>query len=185
MEQAATPTANKRSPEQIEAWILGSGTPSLASALYLIKHAGVPATRVHILDSHASVGEVLHQAGNPSSGYDQFSGCLPVPIGAPLKDLLASIPSAKVHGRSILDEIQTAEANGKSATQNGGTAFLVQEKHTLRDVPTTSLNLGLKHRLDLIKLMLKGEKRLGRNQIKDFLPDSFFQSTFWAIWSTQ
>jgi oleate hydratase len=40
-------------------------------------------------------------------GYDQFAGCLPVPIGAPLKGLLASVPSAGVAGRSFSDEIGT------------------------------------------------------------------------------
>lgn len=185
MEQATAPVSHKRSPEHTEAWILGSDIPSLASAIYLIGHAKVPATKVHILDSHGAVGEVLHPTGNPSSGYDQFAGCLPVPIGAPLKELLASIPSAKVRGRSILDEIQTTKANRKSVTQKSRTLFLVQENGTLRDVLTTSLNLGLKHRFHLMKLMLTGEKRLGRSHIKDLLPDCFFQSIFWNIWSAQ
>lgn len=96
MEQTAKPAENERSPEETEAWILGSGTSSLASALYLIKNGRVPANNVHILDSHGSVGQILHQVGNPSSGYDQFAGCLHVPIGAPLKELLDSIPSVRV-----------------------------------------------------------------------------------------
>lgn len=174
MKQTANPAENKRSPEETEAWILGSGTSSLASALYLIKNGRVPANNVHILDSHGSVGQILHQVGNPSTGYDQFAGCLPVPIGAPFKELLASIPSVRVQGRSVLDEIQTAEVTRKSATKNGGTSFLVQKDHTFQNIPTHSLNLGLKHRLGLVRLILKGERRLGRGQIKDFLPDSFF-----------
>ncbi|KAJ5109714.1 hypothetical protein N7532_002359 [Penicillium argentinense] len=183
MEQTAYTAENKRSPEETEAWILGSGTSSLASALYLIKNGKVPANNVHILDSHGSVGQILHQVGNPSSGYDQFAGCLPVPIGAPLKELLDSIPSVRVRGRSVLDEIQSAEVTRKSATKNCGTSFLVQKDHTFQNIPTHSLNLSIKHRLALVRLVLKGERRLGRGQIKDFLPSSFFQSTFWAIWS--
>lgn len=98
MEQPAGLNRSKRCPAETEAWILGSGTSSLASALYLIKDAQVPPSKVHILDSHDSVGQILHQAGNPSKGYDQFAGCLPVPIGVPLKELPASIPSAGVAG---------------------------------------------------------------------------------------
>lgn len=185
MEQTANLAENKRSPEETEAWILGSGTSSLASALYIIKNGKVPANKVHILDSHGSVGQILHQVGNPSCGYDQFAGCLPVPIGAPLKELLDFIPSVTVRGRSVLDEIQSAEVTRKSETKTGGTSFLVQKDHTFQNIPTHSLNLSIKHRLALVKLMLKGERRLGRGQIKDFLPSSFFQSTFWAIWSAQ
>lgn len=185
MEQSAGTAKIKRSPTETEAWILGSGTSTLASALYLIKDAGVPASNVHILDSHDSVGQIIHQAGNASEGYDQFAGCLPVPIGGPLKRLLASIPSAGVAGQSFLDEIQTAESLRKPAPKCGSTSFLVQNQHALCDIPTNSLNLGTRHRLALISFLLKGERRLGRNQIKDFLPNSFFQSTFWAIWSVQ
>lgn len=72
----------------------------MASAPYLIKNGGAPANNVHILDSHGSVEQILHQVGNPSSGFDQFAGCLPVPIGAPLRELPDSIPSVRVRGRS-------------------------------------------------------------------------------------
>lgn len=184
MKQTTGP-ASKRPPAETGAWIVGTGTSSLASALYLIHDAGVPASKVHILDPHDSVGEILHQVGNSSSGYDQFAGCLPVPVGTPLKELLASIPSPRNRGRSVLDEIQTAANNRKPGVESGGTSFMVQSKHTSREIPTTSLNLDIKHRLSLMKLMLKGEKRLGRNQIKDFLPNSIFQSNFWVIWSAQ
>jgi oleate hydratase len=33
--------------------------------------------------------------------------------------------------------------------------------------------------------MLMNERRVGRAQIRDFLPESFFQSAFWAMWSAQ
>jgi oleate hydratase len=105
-------------------------------------------------------------------------GCLPVPIGALLKELLDSIPSVRVWGRSVLDEIQSAEVTRKSATKNGGTSFLVQKDHTFQNIPMRLLNLGIKHRLALVRLILKGERRLGRGQIKDFLPSSFFRARF-------
>lgn len=47
----------KRTSENTEAWILGSGTASLASALYLVKHFRIQPFRVHILDAHASLEE--------------------------------------------------------------------------------------------------------------------------------
>jgi oleate hydratase len=42
-------TRDKHRPKQTEAWILGSGTASLASAFYLIKYAKITPHKVHIL----------------------------------------------------------------------------------------------------------------------------------------
>ncbi|KAJ5627852.1 hypothetical protein N7490_010080 [Penicillium lividum] len=174
----------KRSPDKTEAWILGSGTASLASALYLVHFANVPASKVHVLDSHLSMGQVLHNNGDPIHGYDQFAGCLPVQVGKPLTELLSLVPSVNRLGCTVLDDIKSAET-GRIRKQEGRTRFLVQKNNALSDINTNSLNLNAKHRLELVLLMMKGEKRLGRNQIRDFLPNSFFQSTFWTIWSAQ
>jgi oleate hydratase len=174
----------KRSPDKTEAWILGSGTASLASALYLVQFAKVPASKVHVLDSHISMGRVLHNSGDPTNGYDQFAACLPVPVGNPLAELLALVPSVSGLGHSVLDDIKSAETR-RVKQRNSRTRFLVQKNDALNDIHTNSLNLSVQHRLLLIMLVLKGEKRLGRNQIRDFLPPSFFQSTFWTIWTAQ
>ncbi|KAJ5987120.1 hypothetical protein N7451_011485 [Penicillium sp. IBT 35674x] len=174
----------KRSPDKTEAWILGSGTAPLASALYLVQFAKVPASQVHVLDSHISMGQVLHNNGDPIHGYDQFAGCLPVPVGKPLKELLSMVPSVARLGHTVMDDIKSAET-GRIKQTASRTRFLVQRNNSLHDIHTKSLNLNPKHRMELILFMLKGEKRLGRNQIRDFLPNSFFQSTFWTIWSAQ
>jgi oleate hydratase len=180
---------DKRDPEQTEAWILGTGTASLASASYLIKHAKVPPQKVHILESRDSWQEIWHHKGDPSSGYDQFGRCLPVPIGEPLKEILSCIPSAfPTTGRraqSFLHAIQSAEVNRTFSTQAGSTCIVVQRDRKLQNIVTGSLDLNLKQRLNLVRLMLKGEKRLGRNHISDFFPQSFFETSFWAIWSAQ
>lgn len=175
---------DRRSPNKTEAWILGSGTAPLASALYLVQFANVPASQVHILDSHISMGQVLHNNGDPIHGYDQFAGCLPVPVGEPLKELLSMVPSVARMGHTVMDDIKCAET-GRIKQKAARTRFLVQRNNALNDIHTKSLNLNAKHRMELVLFMLKGEKRLGRNQIRDFLPHSFFQSTFWTIWSAQ
>jgi oleate hydratase len=174
----------KRSPETTEAWILGSGTASFAAALYLVQYGKIPAAKVHVLDSHVSIENALHHKGNYITGYDQFAGCLPVPVGAPLKELLASVPSVENQGLSVLDDLQNAETNRTSVTNDHGTRFM-KRNSTLRNIPTKSLNLSSKQRLQLIWFILKRENRLGRNQIQDCLPHSFFQSSFWVVWSAQ
>ena len=175
----------KRTAENSEAWILGSGTASLASAVYLIEHVKVQPRNVHILDKHASLEQGSHDKGDPSKGYDQFAGCLPVPGGLPLKDLLATVPSAQSQGRSVLDEIQTAEAKRLSTTGNGRTRFLAQKNGSMEEIPIEKLNLGFRSRVTLVRFLLKREKSLAKGQIRDFFPRSFFDSVFWAVWSAQ
>jgi oleate hydratase len=175
----------KRSLETTEAWILGSGTASFAAALYLVQNVKIPAPKVHVLDSNVSIENALHHKGNSMAGYDQFAGCLPVPVGTPLKELLASVPSVGNQGQTVLEDIQNAEINRTSVTYDHGTRFVVKRNSTLRNIPTKSLNLSSKQRLQLIWFILKREKRLGRNQIQDCLPNSFFQSSFWVVWSAQ
>jgi oleate hydratase len=176
---------NKRSPETTEAWILGSGSASLAAAFYLVQHAKIPAHKVHVLDSHESMEHTLHHKGDVVNGYDQFAGCLPVPVGAPLAELLASVPSVEGQGETVLDDIQNAQRNRTAVSQDIATRFVVQQKTTLKNIPTKSLNLSPKQRLQLIWFMLKREEHLGRNQIQDYFSGSFFQSSFWAVWSAQ
>lgn len=171
--------------EHTEAWILGTGTASLTAALYLINHAKVHPTRIHILDKNTLVGESPHNQGNSSSGYDQFAGCLPVPVGSHMKEFLAMIPSVEAEGRSFLDEIQTAEATRLSAKGSDRTCFLAQKNGTMKHLPVKSLNLKFKYRAILTRLLLRREKTLMRRQIRDFFPESFFESLFWVIWSTQ
>jgi oleate hydratase len=185
MKHRPSPAKGRRSPAETEAWILVSGTSSLASAFYLVKDAGVPASNVHILDSHGSIGEVVHRLGNSVGEYDQFAGYLPAPVGAPIEELLASIPSTNCRGRSVFDQVQNADMEEALNTEKGSPCYLVQNKQTYRRVSTTLSNLGLKHRLSLLRLMFKLEEHLGGCQIKDVLPPTFFRSPFWAIWSAQ
>lgn len=176
---------NKRNAENTEAYILGSGTASLASALYLIKHAKLQPSRVHIFDKHASLEQGSHHEGNASRGYDQFAGCLPVPGGLPMKELLAMVPSTKSQGQSLLEEIQKAEASRLSAKEDGRTRFLAQKNGCMEYIPTGSLNLSFKDRLALARFLLKREKSLMKSQIQEFFQKGFFESPFWAVWSVQ
>lgn len=174
----------KRSPETTEAWILGSGTAPFAAALYLVQDVKIPAAKVHVLDSHVSIESALHHKGNCIAGYDQFAGCLPVPVGAPLKELLASVPSVENQEQTVLDDIQNAEINRTHVMHDRRTRFM-KRNSSLRDIPTNSLNLSSKQRLQLVWFILKREKRLGRKQIQECFPNSFFQSSFWVVWSAQ
>lgn len=184
-----TKTKDKSLSDHGEAWILGSGTGSLASAFYLVQYAKMPPKKVHLLESRESIHKVLHQAGDSNSGYDQFAACLPLPGGAPLRDILASIPSSAQtdsgHPQSSLRMLQSAEVHRNFAKQGLCTRMLVQKSRKLRLMATGPFDLRIKHRLELIRLVLGREKRLGRNHIKDCFSESFFETSFWAVWSAQ
>jgi oleate hydratase len=168
-----------------EAWILGSGTASLASAVYLIKHAKLCPSNVHVLDEHMSLEQTVHREGNPSTGYDQFAGCLPVPVGPGLQELLSMIPSATWEGRSFLDEINEKAEQRLAANSKDGTCFVTRKDGSFKHLPTKKLNLNLRDRFSLIRLLLKNGTNLQGKQIREFFRDNFFESTFWEIWSIQ
>ncbi|KZN86256.1 Oleate hydratase [Penicillium chrysogenum] len=139
---------NQRSPEATEAWVLGSGTASLASAVYLITHAKLRPSAVHILDEHLSLQETIHRQGSAHAGYDQFAACLPVPIGSELKEFLDAIPSAVAEGQSFLDDIQQEEKR-LAIDRTGRTCFIAQKDGRFKHLPTDSLNLSWNHRINL------------------------------------
>lgn len=168
-----------------EAWIVGNGTASLASALYLIKRAKLCPSDVHILDEHLSLGYSLHQQGTPVTGYDQFAGCLPVPIGPHLEEILSMVPSATAEGGSLIDDIKKAERTRHSECEATGTCFVIQERGFLKHLSTKSLNLSFRDRLSLLRLIVQNEKALRNKQINEILSSGFFESSFWMIWSSQ
>jgi oleate hydratase len=169
----------------VEAWIVGSGTASLASAVYLVQRAKLLPHNVHVLDSHISMGAALHHNGDSVHGYDQFAGCLPVPVGSPLEELLASIPSEQSRGCTVLDEIKKKEASHMPADHNCGTKFLIQNSDSRESISPKGLGLSVKCRMQLALLMLRSEKSLKRIRIQDFMSSSFFQSSFWVVWTAQ
>ncbi|KAJ6018990.1 hypothetical protein N7522_001057, partial [Penicillium canescens] len=181
---ASSAKHSRRSPETTEAWILGSGTASLASAVYLIKNAHLRPSAVHVLDEHLSLQQTLHHQGSTHAGYDQFAGCLPAPAGSGLTELLDMIPSAVTEGRSYLHDLRAAEEQN-AMNRNGGTCFIAQNKGAFRHLPTESLNIGWSHRIHLMHLLIKEEESLQKREIRHFFRESFFRSTFWTIWSTQ
>ncbi|KAJ6035545.1 hypothetical protein N7460_009720 [Penicillium canescens] len=171
---ASSAQYSRRSPETTEAWILGSGIASLASAVYLIKNAHLRPSAVHVLDEHLSLQQTLHHQGTTHAGYDQFAGCLPAPAGSGLTELLDIIPSAVTEGRSYLHDLRAAEEQN-AMNRNGGTCFIAQNKGAFRHLPTESLNIGWSHRIHLMRLLIKGEKSLQKREIRHFFRESFFR----------
>ncbi|KPJ92835.1 MAG: hypothetical protein AMJ55_09195, partial [Gammaproteobacteria bacterium SG8_15] len=51
--------------KETRVYLVGGGIASLASAVYLVKDAGVPGENIHILEQDAILGGALDGAGDP------------------------------------------------------------------------------------------------------------------------
>lgn len=63
-------TRDQRPSGRSNAWLLGSSVTSLASAVYLIRDAKVPASQIHLIESRRTSEDGLAIIGDPVSGYD-------------------------------------------------------------------------------------------------------------------
>ena len=109
-----------------------------------------------------------------------------------LYDLLESVPSLRDHDVTVLDEIRMFNAVKGNKTHSN--ARLVVER---RRVPGSAEELcdpiiaevrdyGLsgKERVDLVRMMVEGEDRLGDMKIEDYFDQTFFKTNFWYMWAT-
>lgn len=173
-----------RSPEKVNAWILGSSIASLASAVHLIRDAKVPASQIHILESRDIAGDGIISSGDPVAGYNYRAGCMPTFSDACMKKLLNLVPSATNSTTTILEEIEKFNVE-KPSQVFPGTHILIRGANGLQKMEATKFGLGLKDRMHLMLLLIfKSEQPLGRKRIDELFNRSFFNSTFWIVFST-
>lgn len=59
---------NQRPYGSFNAWLLGSSVASLATAVYLIRDADVPASSIHVIESRRTPEDGLAITGDPVNG---------------------------------------------------------------------------------------------------------------------
>uniref|UniRef100_UPI003AF7F54A oleate hydratase n=1 Tax=Thiolapillus sp. TaxID=2017437 RepID=UPI003AF7F54A len=59
----------KRDANKANIYLVGSGIASLASAVYLVKDAGVEGNRIHVMEQRDIAGGALDGSGEESEGY--------------------------------------------------------------------------------------------------------------------
>ncbi|KAE8167934.1 oleate hydratase [Aspergillus tamarii] len=174
---------NRRDPGNVQAWLIGGGIASLAAAVHLINDAKVPGKNIHLLDEHKHAGGAMQSSGDAENGYVLRTACLPYFHDICVQDLLSYVPSPGNHDRSIMDVVRDSEGEqGKKLTASA--RLVEQREEGLEKVDDRQFHLGIKHRWDLIKLMVEGEKAAAGKAIKDLFDESFFSSKFWTLWST-
>jgi oleate hydratase len=58
-----------RKPESTNAYVVGGGIASLATATHLIHDARVPPSQIHILESGSQLGGYMKNTRTPEAGY--------------------------------------------------------------------------------------------------------------------
>ncbi|KAB8273801.1 oleate hydratase [Aspergillus minisclerotigenes] len=173
----------RRDPGNVQAWLIGGGIASLAAAVHLINDAKVPGEHIHLLDEHKHAGGGMQSFGDAENGYVLRTACLPYFHDICVQDLLSYVPSPGDPNRSIMDAVRASES-GEGEKPTASSRLVEQRSTGLEKVDDRQFHLGIKHRWDLIKLMVEGEKAVADKAIKDLFDESFFNSHFWTLWST-
>ncbi|GES64667.1 67 kDa myosin-cross-reactive antigen family protein [Aspergillus terreus] len=183
MASSPFPRRDPRDPSKVEAWILGSGLPSLTAAVHLIQEAGVPPSRVHILEKLSMAGGGTVSYGDATSGYDFRAGGQPQFNDVCMEHLLSLVPSTTRPGRTVLDDL-VAYNEENPLKEASHTRFLSHKSYGLSRTDPKKVNLGLRDRVDLFMLTSKTEKSLGRTRINEYFNESFFKSNYWLMLAT-
>ena len=165
------------SPKDSRVYLVGSGIASLASAVYLVKDAGVPGENIFILEQDAILGGSCDGGGDADNGYVVRGGRMHELHYECYWDLLSFIPSYDDADISVRDE--TFEFNERFVS-NAQARLLRSGKK----VDVTTYGLSKKDQFDLVRLTFVPENTLDDKRIEEWFSEEFFQSNFWYIWST-
>ncbi len=166
-----------KNPKNSKVYLIGSGIASLASAVYLIKDAGVPGGNIHILEQDEIPGGALDGAGDAETGFIIRGGRMHEAHFVCYWDLLSHIPSYDDPGISVRDESFEFSSRYVSHAQ----ARLLKNGQRM-DV--SSFGLSLKDKTDLLKLTFAAEESLDNLRIKDWFEEAFFTTHYWSLWAT-
>ncbi|KAL4757475.1 oleate hydratase [Aspergillus foveolatus] len=103
-----------RDPNNVQAWLVGSGIASLTTAVHLIREAKVPGPNVHLIDTHKGTGGGMKMQGTEDSGYFLPYECTPHFHGSCVERLLSIIPSPANPEKSILQAVRDRDAGARS-----------------------------------------------------------------------
>lgn len=159
-----------------KAYLVGGGIGSLSAAAFLIRDGHMPGRNIHILEQSAVYGGSMDGAGNAKEGYSARGGREIEEHFECFMELFGFIPSLTNPDRTVLDEFR--ELNLAEPIESH--CRLVEKQGTPADF--SSLGLSTAHALQLGKLTLATEERLGAVTIEQFFDPSFLETNFWYFW---
>jgi oleate hydratase len=164
-------------PRDSKVYLIGSGIASLASAVYLIRDAGMPGKNIHILEQDNIMGGALDGNGDAEHGFIIRGGRMHEKYFVCYWDLLSTIPSYGDPDISVKEE--SFEFNSRFISH--AQARLLKDG---KRVDLSSLGLSLRDQADLLKLTFASEKSLDNLRIEDWFKKEFFETNYWYIWAT-
>lgn len=163
---------------RVQHHIVGGGIAGLATAVYLIRDAGIGGENIHIYEQLGVVGGSLDGSGDAGSGYMIRGGRMFEEHFACTFDLLDTIPSTNDPGVSVTEDIMAFNR----MVPGSSNCRLVRDGRP--DTNRYDLTLTAHDIVDINRLILKSERSLAGQSIEDWFKPSFFESNFWLMWAT-
>ncbi|KAL2844497.1 oleate hydratase [Aspergillus pseudoustus] len=190
--------ARRRDSKSSEAWLVGSGVANLSTALHLMKDAQVPPGNIHILDGSHESGGGLKIHGDATDGYFLPMDGNPHFHGECVERLLDMIPGATEGAeerKSVMEGIREREGvMREKEKEKDPEARQAQARAQVRGVKmgdkgvemfhAGKFQVGMKHRMTLVGLMMENETSVGTKKIEDVFDKTFFDTSFWMLWSS-
>ncbi|KAI9224393.1 oleate hydratase [Blastocladiella britannica] len=181
-----------RDPATTRAYMVGSGIASMASAMFLIREAKVPAKNITIYEESSTLGGALDGTGNPKEGGYVIRGGRMLNLSyVCLYDLLDSVPSIEKSllgvPRDILEKKpRTAKDDIMLFTKHHPTAAAARLVDAEGKILPVHDNMGFsaEDRVDLMSILTCTEEDLGTKRIDQCFNEHFFTTQFWYMWAT-
>ncbi|MCT0024603.1 oleate hydratase [Weissella confusa] len=173
--------AHPRKPADADkksAHIVGGGLAGLATAVFLVRDAQVPGRQIHIYEELPIPGGSLDGDNRPNVGFVIRGGREMENHSETMWDMYRSIPSLEIEGASYLDEFYWLNQDDP----NSSNTRLIYKRG--QRVPTDGKYELDDKAMELVKLVMTPESKLGRQTLEDFFTPDFFESNFWSYWAT-
>ncbi|MBJ7622305.1 oleate hydratase [Weissella confusa] len=173
--------AHPRKPADADkksAHIVGGGLAGLATAVFLVRDAQVPGRQIHIYEELPIPGVSLDGDNRPNVGFVIRGGREMENHFETMWDMYRSIPSLEIEGASYLDEFYWLDQDDP----NSSNTRLIYKRG--QRVPTDGKYELDDKAMELVKLVMTPESKLGRQTLEDFFTPDFFESNFWSYWAT-
>ncbi|MDC8785426.1 oleate hydratase [Roseateles koreensis] len=161
-----------------QAYLIGGGIGSLASAAHLIRDGGFKGSEIHILEAAGINGGSMDGSGSPAQDYVIRGGRMFNFSYLCTYELLGFIPSLTDPSKTVLQEFESFNAENKTHAQ----ARLVRGGQIVAN--TDRMGFDAHDRLDMAQIVGSSEVALGRKRIDECFQPHFFETNFWLMWCT-
>ena len=158
--------------------IVGGGIAGLATAVFLVRDAGIEGQNIHIYEQLGVAGGSLDGSGDADSGYMTRGGRMFEEHFACTFELLDGIASVDNPDVSVTADVMAFNR----MVPGSSNCRIVRDGKPAED--RYDLTLSAHDIVDINRLILQRESVLSGQAIQDWFNPSFFRSNFWLMWST-